>query len=201
LVTASAYNVDTVLIFNKIDIYDQDEKALLEYYKEVYGTIGYKTIETSAIKNFNIDKIKEMMKGKVSMFAGHSGVGKSTLINSIEQGLELKTEQVSDSHNKGQHTTTFAEMYQLSFGADIIDTPGIKGFGLVDMDKEEIGDYFPEILKHKSNCKFNNCLHENEPKCAVKDAVKDGLIEEFRYYSYLSLLHGDEGAYRIDDYN
>jgi ribosome biogenesis GTPase len=201
LVTASAYNVETVLVFNKIDIYDQDEQALLEYYKGVYEAIGYKTIETSAKNKVNIDKVKELMKGKVSMFAGHSGVGKSTLINSIEKGLELKTEQVSDSHNKGQHTTTFAEMYSLSFGADIIDTPGIKGFGLVDMDKEEIGDYFPEILKYKPNCKFNNCLHENEPKCAVKDAVEDGLIEEFRYYSYLSLLHGDEGAYRIDDYN
>jgi ribosome biogenesis GTPase len=146
----------------------------------------------------NLLKVKELMIGKVSMFAGHSGVGKSTLVNALEPGLNLKTKEISAQHMQGQHTTTFAEMFDLSFDARIIDTPGIKGFGVVDMDKEEIGDYFPEFFKLKGNCKFNNCLHVNEPKCAVKEALENNEVAFSRYRSYLQILEGDELQYRTD---
>jgi ribosome biogenesis GTPase len=139
-----------------------------------------------------VDKVKELMLGKTSMFAGHSGVGKSTLVNALEPGLQLKTAEISEQHLQGQHTTTFAEMYDLSFDARIIDTPGIKGFGIVDMDKEEIGDYFPEFFELKSHCKFNNCLHLDEPKCAVKEALENGEVAWSRYRSYVQMLTGEE---------
>jgi ribosome biogenesis GTPase len=140
------------------------------------------------------------MVGKTSMFSGHSGVGKSTLINAIEPSLELKTAEISKQHMQGQHTTTFAEMFDLSFNAQIIDTPGIKGFGIVEMDKNEIGDYFPEFFALKSECKFNNCLHVNEPKCAVKEALDNDALSWSRYKSYRQMLEGDEENYRIDEY-
>ena len=138
------------------------------------------------------------MDNTVSMFAGYSGVGKSTLINAIEPDLDLKTKEISLQHLQGKHTTTFAEMFELSFDAKIIDTPGIKGFGIVDMDKEEVGDYFPEFFKLKQNCKFNNCLHIKEPNCAVKDALDKGTIAHSRYRSYLQILEGEEEQYRTD---
>jgi ribosome biogenesis GTPase len=141
------------------------------------------------------------MKGKVSMFSGHSGVGKSTLINHIEPSLELKTEAVSEQHLQGQHTTTFAEMYDLADGARIIDTPGIKGFGLVDMEKEEIGDYFPEFFALKGACKFNNCLHLDEPNCAVKAALDRDELAWSRYKSYVGMVSGEDETYRIDNYD
>jgi len=141
------------------------------------------------------------MKGKTAMFSGHSGVGKSTLVNQLEPGLFLKTAEISDQHQQGQHTTTFAEMFDLSFDAKIIDTPGIKGFGIVDMDKEEVGDYFPEFFELKPECKFNNCLHINEPKCAVKAALDNEEISWSRYKSYLQILEGEEEHYRKNTYN
>ncbi len=140
------------------------------------------------------------MLGKTSMFVGHSGVGKSTLVNTIESGLDIKTKEISSQHSQGQHTTTFAEMFDLSFNARIIDTPGIKGFGIVDMEKEEITDYFPEFFALKQDCKFNNCLHIEEPHCAVKTALENGDIALSRYKSYIQMIEGDDEHYRVDDY-
>lgn len=201
LVTAEAYSVQTVLVFNKIDTYEIEERAEILYLKDIYEPIGYTCIEASATEGKNIDKIKELMKGKVSMFAGHSGVGKSTLVNAIEPSLNLKTKEISDQHKQGQHTTTFAEMFDLSFDARIIDTPGIKGFGVVDMEKDELGDYFPEFFALKSECKFNNCIHVNEPQCAVKDALENEEIAWSRYKSYLQILEGEEEHFRTDNWD
>ncbi|MBS9774543.1 MAG: ribosome small subunit-dependent GTPase A [Tenacibaculum sp.] len=198
LVTAHAYSIKVVLVFNKIDTYKLEEKAEVLYLKDIYEAIGYNCIEVSAKTGENINKVKDLMTGKVSMFAGHSGVGKSTLINAIEPTLNLKTKEISEQHKQGQHTTTFAEMFDLSFDARIIDTPGIKGFGVVDMEKEELGDYFPEFFALKQNCKFNNCIHINEPQCAVKDALEREEISWSRYKSYLQILEGEEENYRTD---
>ncbi|MFT4575296.1 MAG: ribosome biogenesis GTPase [Polaribacter sp.] len=198
LVTAEAYSIDTVLVFNKIDSYELEQRAEIMYLKDIYEKIGYKCIEVSATENKNVDLVKEMMIGKTSMFIGHSGVGKSTLVNTIEPTLDLKTKEISNQHKQGQHTTTFAEMFDLSFDAKIIDTPGIKGFGVVDMEKEEVDSYFPEFLAVKNDCKFNNCLHVEEPKCAVKDAVEDEEISYSRYKSYLQIIAGEEEHYRTD---
>ncbi|MFL1012029.1 ribosome small subunit-dependent GTPase A [Flavisericum labens] len=198
LVTAEAYSVKTVLLFNKIDTYDQETLDDVRYLAHVYRKIGYECIGVSAKTGKNIEKVKALMENKVSLFAGHSGVGKSTLVNAIEPGLNIKTKEISTLHMQGQHTTTFAEMFDLSFGARIIDTPGIKGFGVVDMDKEEVGDYFPEFFALKQDCKFNNCLHLNEPKCAIKKALDEGEIEYSRYRSYLQIIEGEEENYRTD---
>ncbi|WP_026715066.1 ribosome small subunit-dependent GTPase A [Flavobacterium daejeonense] len=201
LVTAEAYGIEAVLVFNKIDTFDEaalDEQLFLQY---TYEKIGYQCLRVSAQERKGLDKLIDLMKGKVSMFSGHSGVGKSTLVNAIEPSLNLKTKQISDSHSQGQHTTTFAEMFDLSFGAQIIDTPGIRGFGVVDMEKAEISDYFPEFFKLKDQCKFNNCLHKEEPKCAVKEALEKEEISWSRYNSYLKILEGDEENYRTDIYD
>jgi ribosome biogenesis GTPase len=201
LVTAEAYQIPCVLTFNKMDTYTEIERrAEVMYLREIYENIGYECIEISAKENKNIDAIKTRMKGTVSMFAGHSGVGKSTLVNAIDSNLNLKTKEISGQHKQGQHTTTFAEMFDLEFGAKIIDTPGIKGFGIVDMEKEEIDNYFPEFLALKNNCKFNNCIHTEEPHCAIKDAVEDGEIAWSRYKSYLQIIEGDDNNYRVDEF-
>lgn len=197
LITAEAYGIQAVLVFNKTDLYDAEEQMEIEYLSHVYSTIGYECIEVSALHSINMDKLKEMMKDRVSIFAGHSGVGKSSLINAVEPELNLKTKEISAQHLQGQHTTTFAEMYDLSFGGQIIDTPGVKGFGVVDMEKEEVSDYFPEFFELKSSCKFNNCLHVNEPGCAVKEALDRNKIAWSRYESYLQILEGDD-TYRSD---
>ncbi len=200
LASAEAYSIKTILLFNKIDSYDDNVLQELKYLSSIYRKIGYQCLEISAKSGINIDKVKQLMIDKVSMFAGHSGVGKSTLVNAIEPGLELKTKEISNQHQQGQHTTTFAEMYDLSFGAKIIDTPGIKGFGLVDMDKEEVGDYFPEFFALKQECKFNNCLHVQEPNCAVKKGLEEGEIAYSRYKSYLQILEGEDENYRTDNW-
>ena len=200
LVTAEAYLVKAVLLFNKVDSYNEDELVEVKYLAAIYRNAGYECIGISATTGKNVDKVKEMMLGKTSMFAGHSGTGKSTLINAIEPGLNLKTSQISDQHKQGQHTTTFAEMFDLSFDARIIDTPGIKGFGVVEIEREELGDYFPEFFELKQDCKFHNCLHLEEPKCAVKDALEEGEIAWSRYKSYLQILEGEEDNYRTDIY-
>ena len=198
LVTAEAYSIKSILLFNKVDTYDEETLLEMKYLASIYRKIGYECLEISAATGTNVEKVKKLMEGKVSMFSGHSGVGKSTLVNAIEPSLDLRTKEISDQHRQGQHTTTFAEMFDLSFGAKIIDTPGIKGFGIVDMDKEEVGDYFPEFFKLKSECKFHNCLHLKEPKCAVKQALENGDIAYSRYRSYLQILEGDESHYRTD---
>lgn len=200
LVTAEAYGIEAVLVFNKIDTFDDatlDEQLYLQY---IYSNIGYKCLRVSSTEGKGIEELKAMMKGKVSMFSGHSGVGKSTLVNALEPTLNLKTKKISEQHQQGQHTTTFAEMFDLSFGAQIIDTPGIRGFGIVDMEKQEIGDYFPEFFALKDQCKFNNCLHKDEPHCAVKDALEKDEIAWSRYKSYIQILEGDDEHYRSDIY-
>ncbi len=200
LVTAEAYGIEAVLLFNKIDTYDEatlDEQLYLQY---VYSNIGYKCLRISSTEGKGIEELKSLMKDKVSMFSGHSGVGKSTLVNALEPTLNLKTKAISDQHQQGQHTTTFAEMFELSFGARIIDTPGIRGFGIVDMEKQEIGNYFPEFFALKDQCKFNNCLHKEEPHCAVKDALENDEIAWSRYKSYIQILEGEDEHYRTDIY-
>ncbi|MBA10861.1 MAG: ribosome small subunit-dependent GTPase A [Flavobacteriaceae bacterium] len=200
LVSAEAYSIKTILLFNKIDAYGDDTILEVKYLASIYRKIGYQCIGISAKTGKNVEKVKQLMIDNVSIFTGHSGVGKSTLINAIESGLNLKTKEISEQHQQGQHTTTFAEMYDLSFDAKIIDTPGIKGFGVVDMEKEEVGDYFPEFFELKQDCKFNNCLHIHEPKCAVKEALDVDEIAISRYRSYLQILDGEEEHYRTDNF-
>lgn len=200
LVTAQAYDIPVVLLFNKIDTYTQEELDEIRYLAGLYRSIGYQCIGISATENKNIDKVKALMHNKTSMISGHSGVGKSTLINAIAPQLNLKTATISQQHQQGQHTTTFAEMFDLDFDARIIDTPGIKGFGVVDMEKEEIGDYFPEFFALKHECKYNNCLHIDEPQCAIKQALEEDKIAWSRYKSYLQILQGEDDNYRTDIY-
>ncbi len=202
LVTAEAYSIPAVLVFNKVDLYSDAAMANLQYYTIAYLDAGYKVLHTSATEGLGLEDFKEMLQGKTSLLSGHSGVGKSTLINKIQPHLDLKTGSISKSHMQGQHTTTFAEMFDLSFGGNIIDTPGIRGFGLVDMEKYEIGDYFPEIFRLKHNCKFNNCLHLNEPGCAVKEALEENKIPITRYESYVNFVEGldEDETYRKDIY-
>lgn len=201
LVTAEAYGIKTILLFNKVDSYSEEELVEVKYLAHLYRTIGYECIGISAKTGKNIEKVKALMENKVSVFSGHSGVGKSTLVNAIEPSLNLKTKEISDQHLQGQHTTTFAEMYDLSFDAQIIDTPGIKGFGMVEIDKEELSGFYPEFFKLKEHCKFHNCLHLEEPKCAVKQALENEEIAWSRYKSYLQILEGEEEHYRKDVYD
>ncbi|MEM1257260.1 MAG: ribosome small subunit-dependent GTPase A [Bacteroidota bacterium] len=201
LVTAEAYEVPAILLFNKMDSYDEDEKVEVDCLIALYKNIGYRTILLSAKKGENIEEVRNIMKGKTSMFSGNSGVGKSTLINALEPDLDLKTAEISDQHLQGQHTTTFAEMYDLSFGAQIIDTPGIKGFGIVEMERDELGDYFPEFFELKSQCKFNNCLHLDEPHCAIKKGLENNELAWSRYRSYVQMMEEDVTEnYRTDIY-
>ena len=201
LVTAEAYRIETILVFNKIDTFDEATLNEQLYMQYVYEKIGYQCLRVSSTEIKGIDALKALMIGKVSMFSGHSGVGKSTLVNALEPTLHLKTKTISEASKQGQHTTTFAEMYDLSFNAKIIDTPGIKGFGIVDMEKEEVSGYFPEFFKLKEQCKFNNCLHKDEPNCAIKKALEKDEIAWSRYDSYLKILEGDDENYRTDVYN
>ncbi|MGB3143025.1 MAG: ribosome small subunit-dependent GTPase A [Maribacter sp.] len=198
LVTAEAYEIPAILLFNKVDSYTPEELDEIKYLAALYRKIGYTCLGISALTGKNIDTVKEMMLGKTSMFSGHSGVGKSTLVNSIAPDLDIKTSKISEQHLQGQHTTTFAEMFDLDFGARIIDTPGIKGFGIVDMEKEEIGGYFPEFFELKQDCKFHNCIHIEEPKCAIKEALETRDIAWSRYQSYLQMVKGEDENYRVD---
>jgi ribosome biogenesis GTPase len=202
LATAEAYDIEVILLFNKIDLNDEKRNKIKENLVKIYKNIGYTCLEISATENINIEKVKDLMLDKVSMFSGHSGVGKSTLINAIAPNLKLKTAEISLQHKQGQHTTTFAEMFTIETEPEsyIIDTPGIKGFGVVDFETNEIGDYFREFFKLKHNCKFNNCLHVNEPDCAIKNALENNLIATSRYRSYLQLLNGEDENYRTDIY-
>ena len=202
LVTAEAYEVPTVILFNKVDAYDADELVQLAEPEGIYRAIGYRTVRTSAITGIGVEEVKEILSGKVSLLSGHSGVGKSTLINAIEPGLDLRTGEVSENTTKGQHTTTFAEMFALKTHPDtfIIDTPGIKGFGLVDMDAGTIADQFPEFFRLKGGCRFSSCTHLHEPGCAVVKALESGDLAPSRYHSYADMVNGvdDEKSYRTD---
>ncbi len=200
-VSAEAYDIPFILVFNKIDIYGEEQADELEFLRIVYEQAGYQVIEVSAKDGTGIKALKELLHGKVSLLAGHSGVGKSTLANKIDPKLDLKTNVISESHEQGQHTTTFAEMHALPEGGYLIDSPGIRGFGLFNMEPEEIGDYFPEIFRLSGDCKFNNCLHQHEPGCAVKKAVEENKLAFTRYESYLNFIEGDdEEHYRKDIY-
>jgi ribosome biogenesis GTPase len=189
LVTSEAYHIPAVLIFNKYDLYDDNIKAQLDELIKVYSSAGYSCLVTSAKEGFHIDDFKAMLKNKASLLAGHSGVGKSALINKTDSSLNLKEGEISLAHLKGKHTTTFAEMFPLTFGGDIIDTPGIKEFGLVAFEKTELGQRFPEIRQLMNQCRFSDCLHVNEPGCAVCEAVEKGSFPQFRYQNYLNMLH------------
>lgn len=188
LVTAEAYTIPAIIVFNKADLLSQEENEILSEYRHIYESIDYQTLLVSALDKTGLDDLKDLMKDKTSLVSGHSGVGKSTLINVIEPDLDLKVNAISEVHRKGTHTTTFAEMFPLAFGGFIIDSPGIKEFGMIDMDNDHIGHYFPEIFKTSDVCKFNNCSHMNEPHCAVKNAVESGDIAESRYNTYLSIV-------------
>lgn len=192
LITAEAYQIPAILIFNKCDLLDDELNAMQDEIIKIYSDIGYACYKSSFKDQQSIELIKTLLKDKTTLFAGHSGAGKSTLINNLEPGLNLKTGEISAAHLKGTHTTTFAELHALSFGGFVIDSPGIKELGLVEMKKEEVGHYFPEIRERMQDCKFNNCLHQNEPGCAIIKAVEEGLINEERYLSYLKILDGEE---------
>ncbi|MFK2678651.1 ribosome small subunit-dependent GTPase A [Bacteroides fragilis] len=197
LASAEAYRVPVKILFNKVDAYDEDELHYLDSLITLYIQIGYPCFKISALTGEGVDAIREELKGRVTLFSGHSGVGKSTLINALVPGLEVKTAEISAYHNKGMHTTTFSEMFPVPGDGYIIDTPGIKGFGTFDMEEEEIGHYFPEIFKTSANCKYGNCTHRQEPGCAVRKAVEEHYISESRYTSYLSMLEDkEEGKYR-----
>jgi len=193
LLTAEAYHIPVKIIFNKIDLFQKVElMEELDEFIAIYQKIGYECYKVSAIKNETMDVLKKLTKDKTTLIAGHSGVGKSSIVNAMDADLQLRVGQLSEAHLKGKHTTTFAEMHPLSYGGFIIDTPGIKELGLVDMNKEEISDYFVEMRALKNKCKFNNCLHLNEPKCAIVEAVEKGEIASSRYNSYLSIMNGEE---------
>ncbi len=192
LVTSEAYRIPVVILFNKIDLYDVQTNQYHNIMKGIYLNAGYNCIDVSAKRGDNIEEIKALAKDKTCLFSGHSGVGKSALINKIAPELKLRTGDISDYHQKGKHTTTFAEMLALPFGGYIIDTPGIKEFGMVNFTKEEITHFFPEMRAMSNQCHFDNCTHEHEPKCAIKKAVNDGIISETRYLNYLNIINGKE---------
>lgn len=191
LVTTEAYHIPAKLIFNKIDLYDDKESGLLNSLVNAYSGAGYECIAVSAKTGKNINSVKSLLKDRVSLLSGHSGVGKSTIINALEPGLDLKTAEISRTHQKGKHITTFAEMLEFSFGGFVIDTPGIKEFGLRDFVKEEVGERFPEFRERMHGCRFNNCTHVHEPGCAVKEALEKGEIDATRYKNYLHILNDD----------
>lgn len=195
LVSAEAYRIPCHLIFNKIDLYNEEQTATMNSLIEIYEMAGYQCLKISAKNEIGINELKQMMTDKTNVFSGHSGVGKSTIINSLQSNIILKTGEISEAHFSGKHTTTNSEMYELDFGGYIIDTPGIKGFGVLEMEKEEISHYFPEIFRLLDECQFYNCTHTHEPHCAVKKSVEEGKIAFSRYSSYLGLLD-DEEKYR-----
>ncbi|MDQ0475852.1 MULTISPECIES: ribosome small subunit-dependent GTPase A [Chryseobacterium] len=187
-----AYNIKPLILFNKMDVLSEEEKELTKEIEGLYQNIGYETLEISSYSNLNLEVLKSIIKDKVSVFFGHSGSGKSTLVNAMQPGVNIKTSAISETHLKGKHTTTFAQMHFWKFGGSVIDTPGVREFAMIDVEKEEIQHYFPEIFKTGRKCKFHNCMHINEPKCAVLEAVESGEIEETRYITYLKIMEEAE---------
>lgn len=196
LASVEAYRIPAVLVFNKIDLYGEDDLMMLGALTQIYQQIGYTCFHVSSLTGEGLEDVAEALKDKVTVFSGLSGVGKSSLINRVEPGLHLKIAKISESHDTGKHTTTFAEMFPLSFGGYIVDTPGIRAFGLIHMEKTEISHYFPEIFKRSEDCRFYNCTHIHEPGCAVIQAVEDGEISESRYFSYMSMFEEGDEKYR-----
>lgn len=192
LVTAEAYAIPAMLIFNKLDLFSNEGLEILKEYQQIYEKAGYPCYSVSATEQTNIEQIKDLLKNKVTLISGHSGVGKSTLINALLPGSQLKTGDISDWSDKGKHTTTFAEMFKLPFGGYLIDTPGIRELGVFDIERQELGRLFPEIRELMGNCKFHNCRHINEPGCAVLKAMENDEIEPSRYNSYLSIYHNND---------
>jgi len=200
LITCEAYKITAVIIFNKIDLYNEQEILELDFLSDIYEKVGYECFKISVLTRVNLDKVIQLINNKTIVISGNSGVGKSSLLNQLQPNLNLKTNIISESHNKGKHTTTFAEMFEIA-GGFLIDTPGIKAFGLSDMEKYEVGNYYPEMFDLLKLCKYNNCTHTHEPFCAVKEGLISGKISELRYQNYLSILNNDEtDKYRQDDY-
>lgn len=198
LVTAEAYKVPAIIVFNKCDLYVEGAEEVLQETMEIYRNIGYRCLAVSSVTGEGIEELREILRNKTTLLSGNSGTGKSTLINTVNPGLNLRTGEISISNLAGKHTTTFAEMFKLDFGGNIIDTPGIRGFGIVRMSPEDVAHNFPEIFERLSDCRFYNCSHTHEPGCAVKEAVENGEICPSRYHSYLSIISDEEegGKYR-----
>lgn len=192
LVTAEAYHLPVSIVFNKFDLLDEMQIAEQNKLIAAYENIGYPCLQVSALSGYGLDELKQQMEDKVNLFSGHSGVGKSALINALDPNLNLRIGDLSDYHSKGKHTTTFAQMHQLSFGGWIVDTPGIKEFGLYELEKETLAQRFPEMRKRMAQCRFTNCTHRHEPGCAVKEALENGQIAAFRYTNYLNMLTDDD---------
>lgn len=192
LVTAEAYDIPASLVFNKLDMFSDEGLEILAEYKSIYQNLGYPCHEVSALKGTNIPHLITLLKDKITLFSGHSGVGKSSLMNAILPDLDIRTMEVSEWSDKGMHTTTFAEMYDLPGGGSIIDTPGIRELGIIDIEKQELSHFFPEMRDRMHNCRFHNCRHINEPGCAVLEALENGEIEPSRYESYLSIYNGND---------
>jgi len=196
LITTEAYRIKTVIVFNKTDLYDQYETERMNSLTEMYSTIGYNCISISILNETNIEILRNTVKDRISLLAGNSGVGKTTLLNYLNPSLNLKTEEVSAYHRQGKHITTFPEMHPMPFGGYIIDSPGIRGFGVIDMERSEIYHFFPEIFRVSRKCRFHNCLHLEEPGCAVRSAVETGEINLLRYRSYLNIIEDENRKYR-----
>jgi ribosome biogenesis GTPase len=201
LLSTKSFGINTIILFNKIDIYSDDDIEYVENLFHSYSKIGYKCLKISVREKTSIDQVKNYMINNVSVFTGHSGVGKTSLMNVLDESLKLRTSEISKQNEQGQHTTTFAEMFDLENGAKIIDSPGIKGFGLIDINKNELGGYFPEIANYSKDCKFNNCLHLKEPNCAVKLAVENNKISSFRYNNYLNILNDNQDNFRTNSFS
>lgn len=196
LVSAEAYRIPVVILFNKTDLYGSSEREEMNYLESVYTNIGYRCMQMSLQTREGVNEVRSEMEGKVNVISGNSGVGKSTLINVFDPTIRLKIGDVSDFHKTGKHTTTFSEMYELSGGIKVIDTPGIRGFGTIDIEREELFHFFPEIFRASKKCKYHNCIHMHEPECEVKAEVDRGTISEFRYINYLMMIEEEEGKYR-----
>ena len=196
LVSAEAYRIPVIILFNKTDLYGQSEQDEMKYLKSVYTDIGYRCMQMSLQTREGVKEIQNEMTGKVNVISGNSGVGKSTLINVLDPAIRLKIGDVSDYHKTGKHTTTFSEMFELSSGIRIIDTPGIRGFGTIDIEREELSHFFPEIFRASKLCRYHNCMHLHEPDCGVKAGVEKGIISEFRYINYLMMMEEEDGKYR-----
>ena len=192
LACCEAYKLKPLILFNKMDVLNEDEKEIVANIESLYQQIGYETLEISSYSKLNLEILQNILKDKVSVFFGHSGSGKSTLVNALQPELNLKTSEISETHLKGKHTTTFAQMHFWDFGGSVIDTPGVREFAMIDVEKEEIQHYFPEIFSIGRSCKFHNCMHINEPKCAVLDSLESREIEESRYITYLKLMEEAE---------